>query len=71
LDVDVNGHTFVVMVEEATLQRLGGESPEVLVEASFKFLLDKEPITSILSKFNLEQINQYFPSYETDISNYF
>ena len=42
-------------------------SPEVLIEKSFEFLLEREPNTSILQKFNLEVISQYFPEYEKTI----
>jgi hypothetical protein len=38
--------------------------PEVLVEKSFKFLLERESNTSILRSFNLPVIGQYFPEYE-------
>lgn len=39
-------------------------SPEVLVEKSFEFLLDREPNTSILRSFELSVIGRYFPEYE-------
>jgi len=42
-------------------------SPEELVEKSIKFLLEREAKESILVSFNLHDINQYFPEYETDI----
>ena len=34
-----------------------------LIERSFKFLLEREPNTSILSEFSIETINRYFPEY--------
>ena len=34
-----------------------------LIERSFEFLLEREPNTSILSDFNIETINRYFPEY--------
>ena len=34
-----------------------------LVRRSFDFLLEREPSTSILSSFSLEQIENYFPDY--------
>ena len=34
-----------------------------LIERSFEFLLEREPNTSILSVFNIETINRYFPEY--------
>jgi predicted PolB exonuclease-like 3'-5' exonuclease len=42
----------------------GRVSPEVLIEKSFEFLLEKEPNTSILSRFDLPLIGRYFPEYE-------
>jgi hypothetical protein len=39
-------------------------TPEVLVEKSFEFLLDRESNTSILRSFDLPVIAQYFPEYE-------
>ncbi len=45
----------------------GRISPEALVEKSFEFLLEREPNTSILSRFELPVIGRYFPEYEDDI----
>jgi len=39
-------------------------TPEVLVEKSFEFLLERESNTSILRSFDLPVISQYFPEYE-------
>ena len=41
----------------------GKISKETLLEKSFEFLLEREPNTSILSKFKIEVISQYFPDY--------
>jgi hypothetical protein len=40
-----------------------GSTPERLLEASFEFLLQREPATSILSRFALSVIERYFPDY--------
>jgi hypothetical protein len=45
----------------------GHGTPEELVRASFEFLLEREPATSILRKFSLDVIGQYFPSYPAQI----
>jgi hypothetical protein len=45
----------------------GHVTPEELVRASFEFLLEREPATSILRKFSLDVIGQYFPSYPAQI----
>jgi hypothetical protein len=41
--------------------------PEMLVEKSFEFLLDRESNTSILPRFDLPIIERYFPEYEETI----
>ena len=45
----------------------GNEEPEELIRRSFTFLLEREPKESILSEFNLNVINNYFPEYESEI----
>ena len=44
-----------------------GVSPEQLVEASFRFLLEREPKESILSRFELPVIERYFSDYPVKI----
>jgi len=41
----------------------GKVSKKELIEISFKFLLEREPNTSILSSFELSVISGYFPEY--------
>ena len=48
----------------------GIKSKEELILFSFKFLLERENNTSILSNFNLETIQSYFPEYENEIQNW-
>lgn len=57
--------THTVRVPEALPRALGCPSIPVveLVRASFAFLLAREPATSILREFSLEQIGHYFPDY--------
>lgn len=45
--------------------------PEELVEASFRFLLDREPNTAILDEFSLTDIKRYFPEYPEAVRRYF
>jgi hypothetical protein len=40
-----------------------GSTPERLLEASFEFLLEREPASSILPRFALPVIERYFPDY--------
>jgi hypothetical protein len=41
-----------------------------LIEASFGFLLDREPPTSILRRFSLDQIASYYPDFPRTIARY-
>ena len=45
----------------------GDVAPDELVRASFEFLLEHEPATSILREFSLDIISQYFSSYPAEI----
>ena len=46
---------------------LPGALPEELLQASFAFLLEREPKTSILRRFDLPLIGHYFPEWEREI----
>ena len=54
-----------VILTDDTHQNLtnGKVSKKELIEFSFKFLLEREPNTSILSSFELSVISGYFPEY--------
>ena len=41
--------------------------PEDFVKKSFEFLLKREGKYSVLKEFNIKQISEYFPEYETEI----
>jgi hypothetical protein len=41
--------------------------PEDFVKKSFEFLSMREDKDSILKEFNIKQIGEYFPEYETEI----
>ena len=58
-----------VTVTDIAYQHLtsGRATKEELLDFSFKFLLEREPNTSILSKFNITVISQYFPEYESEL----
>jgi len=77
----IDSNTFEVIVEENTTtthkvtvtpsyyEKLTNKrvTPEVLVEQSFRFLLERESNTSILRSFELSVIGRYFPEYENTI----
>ena len=48
----------------------GRMKKEELLEFSFKFLLDREPNTSILSSFDITVIQDYFGEYEAEVKRW-
>ena len=73
-EVIVEGNTTTthrVTVTHSYYQKLTNNrvTPEMLVETSFKFLLERESNTSILSRFDLPVIERYFPEYEETIKD--
>ncbi|MDD2770234.1 MAG: hypothetical protein PHT19_16030 [Methylococcus sp.] len=66
-NASTTSHT--VTVDPSYAVRLAGEIPvETLVRRSFDFLLEREPNTSILKRFDLSVIGRYFPEYERVIA---
>lgn len=61
--------THHVEVPDGLATRLGWleADEDRLVECSFAFLLEREPASSILSRFGLEVIGRYFPEYEAEM----
>ena len=53
----------VTVTPEDMVRYAPGSTPERLLEASFEFLLEREPASSILSRFALPVIERYFPEY--------
>jgi hypothetical protein len=68
-DSDGSSTEHEVTVSRAEWERFGEgyRTPEELVEASFRFLLERESKDQILGAFGLGQIGTYFPSYDRDI----
>jgi hypothetical protein len=71
-EVKVGGTTQTthrVTLRDADRQRLGGKdvTAEQLIEESFRFLMERESNTSILSSFELPLVGKYFPQYEREI----
>ena len=61
-DGDVTtSHT--VTVPAGLAASLGWADDATLVHGSFEFLLAREPATSILRRFSLDVIGEYFPEY--------
>jgi hypothetical protein len=61
-----------VTMSVTTCRRLSGEktSPERVIEAAFRFLLDREPKESILRTFDVTDISTYFADFEKKIGRY-
>jgi hypothetical protein len=64
---DVTGHRVRVPEEFLDDLLLSGVDPEVIVRESFNFLLEREPATSIMREFSLEDIARYFPEYPEEL----
>lgn len=62
-------HTVTVDPDYAARLTDGKVPTERLVSRSFDFLLEREPNTSILRRFDLPVIGHYFPEYERTIKN--
>jgi hypothetical protein len=62
-------HTVTLRMDYYKQLTGGNVSPEILIEKSFAFLLERESNTSILSRFDLRVIGRYFPEYEKTIVN--
>ncbi|HMA62944.1 MAG TPA: hypothetical protein VKP78_09870 [bacterium] len=62
----------IVILEPECYQDLteGKISKKELIEKSFEFLLERESKESILSKFKLKQIGNYFPDFNKEIKKY-
>ena len=54
-----------VTVSDRTLAVLGAgyPDPETFIRACFRFLLEREPNTSILASFDVDVIQRYFPGF--------
>ena len=61
--------THEVTVNDQSLTDLTDHkvTKEQLLEFSFNFLLDREPNTSILSKFDINVISKYFSNYKDEV----
>jgi hypothetical protein len=63
--------THEVTVGERERALAGEEkSASDLVEASFRFLLDREPKESIMTRFDLSVIGRFFPEYPDRVGDY-
>ena len=61
-------HRVTMSVKD--FDRLGGDDAEKLIDAAFRFLLDREAKESILARFDLSVIAHYFPEFERKLPEY-
>ena len=64
--------THLVTLSDEVHEKLTKEkvTKKELLDFSFKFLLDREPNTSILSFFELTVISRYFSDYEKNVKKW-
>ena len=64
--------THIVTLSDEVHKKLTKEkvTKEELLDFSFKFLLEREPNTSILSSFELTVISRYFSDYEKSVKKW-
>lgn len=70
---DTAGETrHVVTMAPATYQELtaGAHSPVRCVEATFRFLLDREPKEQILARFDMAVVPHYYPDFVAQLPGY-
>ena len=47
----------------------GRVAPEKVIDAAFRFLLEREPAASILPQFDCALIRRYFPEVDSELKN--
>ncbi len=69
VDIEQDGARtrHLVTVTPEDLQRYSATDVADLVRRSFAFLLEREPNTSILREFRINDIEQYFPEFRQTI----
>lgn len=67
-DRDGESHHGVTMISSVRIS--AGHPSEAVVEAAFRFLLDREPKESILAAFDIAVISRYFPEFERELPRY-
>lgn len=66
-DAEATRHAVTVSNEVLGTLDPDATDPTALVEASFRFLLEREPRESILRSFELPLMGRYFPEWEREI----
>jgi len=66
-DIEDELRTFTVQLDEDYFDSIASDSslsPSDVVEATFEFLLSREPKESILPAFDIDEVSNYFPDFE-------
>ena len=63
-------HRVTMTMETCERLAAGSCTAEQVIEAAFRFLLDREPKESILGAFDVTVISRYFPEFETELPRY-
>ena len=63
-------HQVMLSAEAGARLGKGAHTPEQVLDAAFRFLLDREPKESILGRFDIGVIARYFPEFERELSSY-
>ncbi len=68
-EVDLDGTTHSVTVPEDLIEEMGLPEDDLgrVVHESFRFLLEREPASSIMREFSLDVIPTYFPEYKEEL----
>lgn len=69
--VKAGDHRFDVSMPRSLPAELGAPDAHSLVAASFEFLLEREPPSSILPRFDLTVIERYFPGWRAEMRRRF
>jgi hypothetical protein len=64
---EITGHKVRVNPTFLDDLLLNGVDEEVIVRETIDFLLEREPATSILPEFSLEDVTRYFPEFPEEL----
>lgn len=71
-EVDENLGDYLVSMSEDEYVKYGqGAEPGDVIQATFRFLLEREEPEMIMDRFCLHDIIEYFPEYPALLENYF
>jgi hypothetical protein len=63
-------HTVTMPIADFARLSGGNHAPADVIDAAFRFLLDREPKESILARFDVSVIARYFPEFQRELPRY-